>query len=182
MIKVEADVTIDFNRFFARVPKSRRPAAVRCRRTANTRRACRRVPSGCATSAGRRRGVLSRAAPVRRAKPGYPRPTCNPSLMKNGTTTMFFVFAICIAAVDARFFLHENRVDLGVDFQRADQFHLPLNGLAGIGVALRAVAGDEQRGVRRFWARAGREIVPTISSARARMTFVIKSCEPTGRQ
>src|ERR1035437_1723922 len=47
----------------ARVPESRRPAAVRCRRTVNTKKVFHVFPSGCATSAGRGGGgrPLSRA-------------------------------------------------------------------------------------------------------------------------
>ena len=55
-----------------------------------------------------------------------------------------------MTALDERRFFHEHRADIRIKAQRADQFHLPLHGLAGIGVAPGAVAGDEQGRVRRL--------------------------------
>ena len=87
-----------------------------------------------------------------------------------------------IAFGNARVFFKENRVDAAVKIQRADQFHLPLDRLARIFVFLRAVAGDEQRDLRRLGRAREREICSTISRARDRITPVMLSCEPTGLQ
>ena len=86
-----------------------------------------------------------------------------------------------VAIADARVFLHEKGVDLGKKVLGADQLHLPLDGFAGILVVARAVAGDEQGGLRRPGAR-GKGNFSTISRARARRTSVMPGWVPTGPQ
>ena len=71
-----------------------------------------------------------------------------------------------VAIPDARFFFHENRVDLGVKILRADEFDLALDGLTGVFVAARAVAGDEQRGLIRFRRARDRIFLDDFSRAR----------------
>src|ERR1035437_8152453 len=56
-----------------------------------------------------------------------------------------------MAVFNERRFLHENRMDIGVNFLRTDQFHLPLDGLARILVSFRSMSGDEKRGFGWLW-------------------------------
>ena len=46
---------------------------------------------------------------------------------------------------DARRFFQKNRVDVRIDALRTNQFHLPLDRLAGVFILLRPVSGDKQR-------------------------------------
>ena len=56
--------------------------------------------------------LLAPSVPASPSKTGMSSCVCNPSLMKNGTTTRFFVCAIWITIGNARAFFQENRVDL----------------------------------------------------------------------
>src|SRR6266508_1367785 len=49
-----------------------------------------------------------------------------------------------VTIANTRFFLHERRVDFGIEISRADQFNLPFDSPAGVFIVARAMAGDEQ--------------------------------------